>query len=108
MYYGIDWTYLVLVLPCMIFAMVASSRVNSTFKKYSSQLSQRRLTGAEAAQRVLSYNGVTGVRIERVAGNLTDHYDPTTNVIRLSDSVYPFCAAVRVSAGAPRAFNPPS
>lgn len=87
-YYGFDWTYLVLVLPCLIFAMIASSRVNSTFKKYANQYSVRRITGAEAAQRVLSANGVHGVRIERVSGNLTDHYDPRTNVIRLSDSVY--------------------
>lgn len=87
-YYGFDWTYLVLVLPCLIFAMIASSGVKSTFQKYSRQLSLRHITGAEAAQRVLAANGVTGVRIERVAGNLTDHYDPRTNVIRLSDSVY--------------------
>ena len=87
-FYGFDWTYLVLVLPCMIFSLIASSRVNSTFKKYSTQYSRRHLTGAEAAQRVLRHNGVSGVRIERVAGNLTDHYDPRTNVIRLSDSVY--------------------
>ena len=87
-YYGFDWTYLVLVLPCLIFAMIASSRVNSTFKKYSNQYSQRRITGADAALRVLHANGVQGVRIERVSGNLTDHYDPRTNVIRLSDSVY--------------------
>jgi Zn-dependent membrane protease YugP len=87
-YYGFDWTYLVLVLPCLIFAMIASSRVNSTFKKYSNQYSQRRITGADAALRVLHANGVHGVRIDRVSGNLTDHYDPRTNVIRLSDSVY--------------------
>ena len=87
-YYGFDWTYLVLVLPCMIFALIASSNVNSTFQKYSRQMSVRHITGAEAAQRVLSANGVRGVRIDRVAGNLTDHYDPRTNVIRLSDSVY--------------------
>ena len=87
-YYGFDMTYLVLVLPCLIFAMIASSRVNSTFKKYSNQYSQRRITGADAALRVLHANGVQGVRIERVSGNLTDHYDPRTNVIRLSDSVY--------------------
>ncbi len=86
--YGFDWTYVVLVLPCIILSMWASSNVNSTFKKYSRQLSSRRITGADAAQRVLSANGVTGVRIERVAGNLTDHFDPRTNVIRLSDSVY--------------------
>jgi len=87
-YYGFDWTYIVLVLPCIILSMWASSNVNSTFKKYSTQYSYRRITGADAAQRVLSANGVRGVRIERVAGNLTDHYDPRTNVIRLSDSVY--------------------
>ncbi len=86
--YGFDWTYLVLVLPCMLFSMWASSSVNSTFKKYSTQYSARRLTGAQAAQRVLSMNGVSNVQIERVSGELTDHYDPTTNVIRLSDSVY--------------------
>ena len=87
-YYGFDMTYLVLVLPCLIFAMIASSNVNRTFQKYSTQYSRRRITGAEAARRVLEHNGVTGVRIERVGGNLTDHYDPRTNVIRLSDSVY--------------------
>ena len=87
-YYGFDWTYLVLVLPCVLLSLWASSNVNSTFNKYSKQMSQRRITGADAAKRVLSANGVHGVRIERVSGNLTDHFDPKTNVIRLSDSVY--------------------
>jgi Zn-dependent membrane protease YugP len=87
-YYGFDWTYIVLVLPCIILALIASSNVNSTFKRYSKQFSSRGITGAEAARRVLAANGVRNVRIERVAGNLTDHYDPTTNVIRLSESVY--------------------
>ena len=87
-YYGFDWTYLFLVLPCLLISLWASSNVNSTFKKYANQLSHRNLTGAQAAQRVLSANGVTNVRFERVSGNLTDHYDPRTNVIRLSDSVY--------------------
>ena len=87
-YYGFDWTYLVLVLPCVLLSLWASSNVNSTFKKYAKQLSSRRITGADAAQRVLSANGVRGVRIDRVSGNLTDHFDPKTNVIRLSDSVY--------------------
>lgn len=87
-YYGFDMTYLILVLPCVIFSLWASARVNSTFKKYSTQLSSRRITGAEAARKVLSANDVHDVRIERVSGNLTDHYDPKANVIRLSDSVY--------------------
>ncbi len=98
-YYGIDWTYLVLVLPVMILSLIASARVNSTFNRYSTQLSSRRITGAQAAQRVLLANGVTGVRIERVSGNLTDHFDPKTNVIRLSDKVYdsPSTAAIGVA-----------
>ena len=98
-YYGFDWTYVVLVLPCVVLALLASASVNSTFKKYSQQISMRRITGAEAAQRVLLANGVSNVRIERVSGNLTDHYDPTTNVIRLSDSVYdsPSTAAIGVA-----------
>ena len=86
--YGFDWTYLVIVLPCLLLSMWASSSVNSTFRKYAGVRSMRGLTGAEAAQRVLAANGVRGVRIERISGNLTDHYDPKTNVIRLSDSVY--------------------
>lgn len=87
-YYGFDWTYVVLVLPCLILSLWASSNVNSTFKRYSRQFSSRRITGAEAAQRVLSANGIRGVRIDRVSGNLTDHFDPKTNVIRLSDDVF--------------------
>ena len=87
-FYGFDWTYLVLVLPCVLLSLWASSSVKSTFNRYASQLSQRRITGAAAAQRVLSQNGVSGVRIERVSGNLTDHYDPKSNVIRLSEGVY--------------------
>ena len=87
-YYGFDWTYIVLVLPCIILSMWASASVNSTFKRFSQVHSYRRITGAEAAQRVLSANGVRGVQIQRVSSNLTDHYDPRTNVIRLSDSVY--------------------
>ena len=83
-----DWTYLIIVMPFVLLSLWASSNVNSTFKKYANQYSMRRITGAQAAQRVLSANGVSGVRIERVGGNLTDHYDPKTNVIRLSDSVY--------------------
>lgn len=86
--YGLDWTYLVLVLPCIVLSLWASANVKGTFNRYSTQYNSRGLTGAQAAQRVLNANGVMGVRIERVAGNLTDHYDPRDNVIRLSDGVY--------------------
>ena len=84
----LDMTYIILVLPAVIFALWASSHVNSTFNKYSKQFNSRNLTGAQAARFVLDRNGCRDVRIERISGNLTDHYDPASNVIRLSDSVY--------------------
>ena len=98
--YGFDWTYLVLVLPCIILSMWASSSVKNTFARYAKVISIRRITGAQAAQRVLSHNGVTGVRIERVSGSLTDHYDPRTNVIRLSDSVYDSASVAAIGVAA--------
>lgn len=87
-YYGFDWTYIILVLPFVILSIWASASVNKTFQKYASQLSTRNITAAQAAERVLRANNVPGVRVERISGNLTDHYDPKSNVIRLSDSVY--------------------
>ena len=84
----IDWTYIVLVLPAMLFAMWASSRVNSTFKKYRNTRNSRGLTGAQAARWVLDRNGLSNVPIEHISGSLTDHYDPSANVVRLSDDVY--------------------
>ena len=94
-----DWTYIYIVLPCLLLAMLASAHVNNTFRRYSKQISHRHITGSEAALRVLRANGVMNVRVERVSGNLTDHYDPKTNVIRLSDSVYdsPSTAAIGVA-----------
>ena len=99
-YYGFDMTYLILVLPCIILSLWASANVNSTFKRFSKQFSSRRITGAEAARRVLAANGVSGVRIERVSGNLTDHFDPKTNVIRLSDSVYDASSVAAIGVAA--------
>ncbi|MBQ7769191.1 MAG: zinc metallopeptidase [Oscillospiraceae bacterium] len=87
-FYGFDWTYLYIVLPCLLLSLWASSSVNSTFKRYSKQLSSRGITGRDAAICVLEAHGITNVRVERIAGNLTDHFDPKTNVIRLSDNVY--------------------
>lgn len=86
--YGFDISYLILVLPCVLLSLWASARVNSTFRKYSDVLSARHITGAEAAQRVLYASGVRNVSIQQVSGNLTDHYDPQTNTIHLSDRVY--------------------
>lgn len=99
-YYYFDWSYLVLVVPALLFSLWASARVNSTFKKYSAMRNARGMTGAEAARAVLRANGVTDVRIEYVSGNLTDHYDPKNKVIRLSQDVYDAAtpAAVGVAA----------
>lgn len=83
-----DWTYLILVMPAVLFSMWASSKVNSTYSKYQHQHSLRRITGAQAARYVLDANGLSNVRIERISGNLTDHFDPRDNVVRLSDGVY--------------------
>ena len=82
-----DMYYLVLVLPMVILSMWASARVNSSFNKYSKVSTMRNFTGAEAARQILDNNGLHDVKIEAVSGNLTDHYDPKANVIRLSDSV---------------------
>ena len=99
-YYYFDWSYLVLVVPALLFSLWASARVNSTFKKYSAMRNARGMTGAEAARAVLNANGVTDVRIEYVSGNLTDYYDPKNKVIRLSQDVYDAAtpAAVGVAA----------
>ena len=87
-FYGSDWTYIVLILPCFILSMICQIKVKSNFSKYSNVPNRRGMTGAQAAQYVLNQYGVTGVRIEPTSGSLTDHFDPRTNVIRLSESVY--------------------
>ncbi|MDR2570354.1 MAG: zinc metallopeptidase [Oscillospiraceae bacterium] len=100
LYAPFDELYFVLVLPAFIFSMWAQFKVSSSFKRYSEQRTLNGLTGAAAAQEVLRQAGVSGVRIERVQGKLTDHFDPRSNVIRLSDSVHdmPSVAAVGVAA----------
>lgn len=87
-FYGFDWTYLVFIVPCIIITLICQVRVQSTFSKYSKIRNSRNITGAQAAEYVLRQNGVTGVGIEHVSGSMTDHFDPRTNVIRLSDTVY--------------------
>ncbi len=87
-FYGIDATYITIVLPAILFSLLMQFMVNSTYKKYAEKLNSRNLTGAQVAQKVLSAFGISDVRIEHVSGNLTDHFDPRANVIRLSDSVY--------------------
>lgn len=84
----IDWTYIVLICPALLLSFIASSMVKSRFSRYSKQFSRRGLTAAEATERVLRAHGLANVRVLQVGGELTDHYDPKDNVIRLSDSVY--------------------
>jgi Zn-dependent membrane protease YugP len=91
---------MVFLLPLYIFAMFMQFNVKSTFKKYAQVRAYRGSTGAEVARSILDRNGLNDVRIEQVAGSLTDHYDPRSNVIRLSESVYhdQSIAAISVAA----------
>lgn len=82
-----DPTYIV-VIPAIIFALIAQIMVKSTFNKYSNESNQHGYTAKEVARKILDDNGLYNVSIEYVRGELTDHYDPTSNVVRLSDSVY--------------------
>ena len=87
MYYRMDPTY-VLVLIGIVLSLLASARVKSTFAKYERIRNSAGLTGRDAAERILHGAGIYDVRIERVSGSLTDHYDPRNKVLRLSDSTY--------------------
>ena len=87
-FYYFDSYYWIILVPAMLIALLAQINVSSTFNRYSRIASRRGLTGAQAAEEVLRAPGVYGVRITRVSGKLTDHYDPKTNTIRLSDAVY--------------------
>lgn len=87
-YFYFDYYYLILVVPTLLLALWAQVQVKTTYRKYSRVPNSRGMTGAYAAQAVLNFYGITDVRIERVSGNLTDHYDPRSKVIRLSDGVY--------------------
>ena len=94
-----DPTYILVVIGAII-CMAASARVNSTFNKYARVRSASGMTGAEAAERILRMAGVTDVRVEHVAGNLTDHYDPRTKVVRLSDATYGSTSVAAVGVAA--------
>lgn len=88
MFFYYDYYYLILVIPALLISMWAQFKVQSTFNKYSKINASRGYTAAQITRTILDDNGLYSVSIERVSGNLTDHYDPKANVIRLSDSVY--------------------
>lgn len=86
-YYGFDYTYLIFCLPPLFLAMWAQYKVKSTFAQYSKVASERGMTGRDAARLILDANGLYHVPVTQMAGELTDHFDPKDNVIRLSDPV---------------------
>ena len=83
-----DYYYFILVIPALLVSLWAQLRVKTTYSKMSRVMNSRGMTGAEAAQNVLRFYGITNVRLEQVSGTLTDHYDPKEKVIRLSQGVF--------------------
>lgn len=98
-YYFYDATYLLVIIGAVL-SMIASARVNSTFKKYSNVRSMSGMTGAQTARRILDQNGLQSVKIEHISGNLTDHYDPRSKVLRLSDATYSSASVAAVGVAA--------
>ena len=100
MFFGIDMTYIVLVLPAVLLAMWAQANVKSTFAKYSKVASKRGMTGFDAARRILDVSGLSHVRVASVQGDLTDHFNPSDNTVYLSDTVHSVrsVAAIGVAA----------
>ena len=90
MYYFFSniYSYLIFILPALLLSLYAQAKVKGTYAKYGKMYNKKGLTGAMAARMILDQNGLQHVKIEHIAGNLTDHFDPRTNVVRLSDSVY--------------------
>ena len=98
---NLNETYIYLLLiAAMIFSMWAQFNVQTTFSKYSKVKNMAGMTGFEAARMILDRNGLTNVRVERVSGNLPDHYDPKANVIRLSEGVFSSTSAAAVGVAA--------
>ena len=87
MFWYYDPTYILVIIGALL-CLIASARVNSTYAKYQKVRSLSGMTGAQAAEKILQYSGIYDVRIARVSGNLTDHYDPRSKVLNLSDAVY--------------------
>ena len=96
----IDYWYYILVVPALLLSLLAAAHVKRTFAKYSASPSVSGMTGADSARRILNENGLSGVQIERVSGELTDHYDPRSNTIRLSENVYDAATTAAVGVAA--------
>lgn len=98
-YNSFDYTWLLMILASIL-ALWAQFKVKSTYKKYNKVTSRTGMTGAEAAVRILSSQGINDVRIQRVAGELTDHYNPTDKTLNLSDSTYASTSVAAVGVAA--------
>ncbi|MDD6362244.1 MAG: zinc metallopeptidase [Lachnospiraceae bacterium] len=99
MYYGFDWTYILVMIGALL-CIFASSHVTSTYNRYARTRSACGMTGAQVAQEILRRNGVSDVTVQHVAGNLTDHYNPATQTVNLSDSVYGSTSVAAVAVAA--------
>ncbi len=99
-FYGIDMTYIIYVLPALLLALWAQFNVKSTFAKYSKVASDGGMTGRDAARLILDANGLHHVQVTHVQGELTDHFDPKANIIRLSDATYNAATAAAVGVAA--------
>ena len=100
MYFGVfDPTFIILI-PAIIFALYAQAKVKNAYRKYSGIENRRRITGRQAARMILDSNGLQHVSIEMVAGTLTDHYDPSKDIMRLSSQVYNGTSIASVSIAA--------
>ncbi len=99
MYYGFDWTYILVMIGALL-CIFASSHVTSTYNRYARTRSACGMTGAQVAQEILRRNGVSNVTVQHVSGNLTDHYNPATQTVNLSDSVYGSTSVAAVAVAA--------
>jgi Zn-dependent membrane protease YugP len=100
LFYMQDSWYFILVIPAFIISMIASAMVKKTFKKYDTMPPSNGMSGAAAARRILDLNGLTNVSIERVSGELTDHFDPRTNILRLSESTHDSISVAAIGVAA--------
>lgn len=100
MFYGFYGPYPLLLLASLLFSMWASAKVRRTYSIYSKVSNKTGMTGAQAARRILDANGLTDVRIELIAGTMTDHYDPSKRIMRLSEEVYSTSTLAAISIAA--------
>ena len=99
-YYYLDFSYIIFIIPALLFGLWAQFRVNTAFNKYSRIANSRGYTGAETAKYILEQNGIYDVTIRHISGNLTDNYNPKNKTINLSDSVYNSASVAAVGIAA--------